>query len=177
MCDSKKASHPGFRAGVFFGAWPMGSGRAAIAYTRAMLWVKSLHIVFIASWFAGLFYLPRIFVNLAMVPADSVAERERLLLMAGKLLRFTTLLAVPALVFGLWLWLGYGIGRGPGNGWLHAKLAVVALIIGYNVACGVMLRRIRSLGPSHGHRWYRWFNEVPVLLLLAAVVLVVVKPF
>ena len=177
MCDSKKASHPGLCAGVFFGAWPMAWDGAAIAYTRAMLWVKSLHIVFIASWFAGLFYLPRIFVNLAMVPADSVAERERLLLMAGKLLRFTTLLAVPALVFGLWLWLGYGIGRGPGNGWLHAKLGVVVLIIAYHVACGVLLRRIRSLGPGHSHLWYRWFNEVPVLLLLAAVVLAVVKPF
>ena len=86
-----------------------------------MLWVKSLHIVFIASWFAGLFYLPRIFVNLAMVPPESVAERERLLLMARKLLRFTTFLAIPALGFGLWLWLGYGIGRGPGNGWLHGR--------------------------------------------------------
>jgi putative membrane protein len=177
MCDSKKASQPRLQSRGFFWREAKGSVRAAIAYTRAMLWVKSLHIVFIASWFAGLFYLPRIFVNLAMVPADSVAERDRLLLMAGKLLRFTTVLAVPALVFGLWLWLGYGIGRGPGNGWLHAKLGVVALIIGYNVACAVMLRRIRSLGPSHGHRWYRWFNEVPVLLLLAAVVLVVVKPF
>ena len=81
-----------------------------------MLWVKSFHIVFVASWFAGLFYLPRIFVNLAMVPPESVAERERLLLMARKLLRFTTLLAVPALGLGLWLWLGYGIGRGAGQG-------------------------------------------------------------
>ena len=81
-----------------------------------MLWVKAFHIVFVASWFAGLFYLPRIFVNLAMVAPDSVAERERLLLMARKLLRFTTVLALPSLALGLWLWLGYGIGRGPGNG-------------------------------------------------------------
>ncbi|MDP3606457.1 MAG: CopD family protein, partial [Polaromonas sp.] len=107
-----------------------------------MLWVKSLHIVFVASWFAGLFYLPRIFVNLAMVPPESVAERERLILMARKLLRFTTLLAVPALVFGLWLWLGYGIGRGPGNGWMHAKLLVVVLAIGYHHACGRILAKI-----------------------------------
>jgi putative membrane protein len=142
-----------------------------------MLWVKSLHIVFVASWFAGLFYLPRIFVNLAMVPAGSSAERDRLLLMAGKLLRFTTALAVPALAFGFWLWLGYGIGRGPGNGWLHAKLGVVVLAVAYHVACGIMLRRMRSLGANRSHRWYRWFNEVPVLLLLAAVVLAVVKPF
>jgi putative membrane protein len=142
-----------------------------------MLWVKAFHIVFVASWFAGLFYLPRIFVNLAMVPADSVAERERLLLMAGKLLRFTTILAVPALVLGFWLWLGYGIGKGPGNGWLHAKLTVVALVLGYHHACGVLLKKFRRGESQRGHVWFRWFNELPVLLLLAAVVLVVVKPF
>ena len=125
-----------------------------------MLWVKAFHIVFVASWFAGLFYLPRIFVNLAMVAPGSAAERDRLLLMARKLMRFTTLLAVPAIGLGLWLWLGYGIGRGPaseGNGWMHAKLAD---------------------GTSRrSHVWFRWFNEAPVLLLLVAVVLVVVKPF
>ncbi|MDO8278355.1 MAG: CopD family protein, partial [Burkholderiaceae bacterium] len=96
-----------------------------------MLWVKSLHIVFVASWFAGLFYLPRIFVNLAMVPPGSDAERARLLLMARKLMRFSTILAAPALAFGVWLWLGYGIGRGPGQGWLHAKLFVVLLVLVY----------------------------------------------
>src|SRR5215213_9963129 len=112
MCDSKKASHPGFWPGFFFAAPPPLRGLRFYPYTSSMLWVKSLHIVFVASWFAGLFYLPRIFVNLAMVPAGSEAERQRLLLMARKLLRFTTLLAVPALGLGLWLWLGYGIGRG-----------------------------------------------------------------
>jgi protoporphyrinogen IX oxidase len=142
-----------------------------------MLWVKSLHIVFIASWFAGLFYLPRIFVNLAMVPPESVAERTRLLLMARKLLRFTTVLAVPALVFGLWLWLGYGIGRGPGNGWMHAKLALVLMTIGYHHACGRLLRKLASGQSRRSHRWFRWFNEVPVFLLLGIVILVVVKPF
>src|SRR4051794_1111138 len=100
-----------------------------------MLWIKSLHIVFIASWFAGLFYLPRIFVNLAQVPAGSVAERARLLLMARRLLRFTTVLAVPALGLGLWLWGVYGIGRGPGSGWMHAKLALVLLVVGYHHSC------------------------------------------
>ena len=140
-----------------------------------MLWVKAFHIVFVASWFAGLFYLPRIYVNLAMVPPGSSAERERLLLMAGKLLRFTTLLAVPALVLGLWLWLGYGVGRG--SGWMHAKLAIVFLTIGYHHACAVLLRRLRFGDGARSHRWFRWFNEVPVLLLVAAVVLVVVKPF
>jgi putative membrane protein len=140
-----------------------------------MLWVKAFHIVFVASWFAGLFYLPRIFVNLALVPPDSAAERERLLLMAGKLLRFTTLLALPALALGLWLWLGWGIGRG--SGWLHAKLAVVVLAIGYHHGCAVLLRKFRSGAATRSDRWYRAFNEIPVLLLVAAVVLVVVKPF
>ena len=143
-----------------------------------MLWVKSLHIVFIASWFAGLFYLPRIFVNLALVAPESVAERSRLLLMARKLYRFSTMLAVPALGFGLWLWLGYGIGRlGSGNGWMHAKLALVLVVIGYHHACGALLRRFEANTNRRSHRWYRWFNELPVLLLLAIVVLVVVKPF
>jgi putative membrane protein len=142
-----------------------------------MLWIKALHIFFVASWFAGLFYLPRIFVNLAMVPADSAAERERLLLMARKLMRFTTLLAVPALGLGLWLWLGYGIGLGSGNGWMHAKLAVVVLVLGYHHACWAMLKKFIRGESRRSHVWYRWFNEVPTLLLLAAVILVVVKPF
>ena len=145
-----------------------------------MLWVKAFHIVFVASWFAGLFYLPRIFVNLAMVAPGSVAERGRLLLMARKLLRFTTLLAVPALALGVWLWMGYGIGRGPasqGNGWMHAKLAVVVLVIGYHHACAVLLRKLADGTCRKSHVWFRWFNEAPVLLLLLAVVLVVVKPF
>lgn len=142
-----------------------------------MLWIKSFHIVLVVSWFAGLFYLPRIFVNLAMVEHGSVAERERLLLMARKLARFTTLLAVPAVVFGLWLWLGYGIGQGPGNGWLHAKLVVVVLVIAYHAFCLRLLQHFVAGVERHDHRWFRWFNELPVLLLLAAVVLVVVKPF
>ena len=99
-----------------------------------MLWIKSLHIVFVASWFAGLFYLPRIFVNLAMVPNDSKAERDRLLLMSRKLLRFMTVIAVPAVGLGVWLWAGYGIGWGPGNAWMHAKLLGVVLVIGYHLS-------------------------------------------
>lgn len=142
-----------------------------------MLWIKAFHIVFVASWFAGLFYLPRIFVNLALVQPGSVAERERLLLMARKLLRFTTLLAVPALALGLWLWMGYGIGRGPGNGWMHAKLGVVLLAVGYHHACALLLRKLEAGTSRRSDRWFRLFNEVPVLLLVAAVVLVVVKPF
>ena len=142
-----------------------------------MLWVKAFHIVFVDSWFAGLFYLPRICVYLALVAPDSVAERERLLLMARKLLRFTTILAVPALAMGLWLWLGYGSGRGPGNGWMHAKLTAGLLVVGYHHACSVLLRKFVQNRNTRSHRWFRWFNEVPVLLLLAIVVLVVVKPF
>ena len=140
-----------------------------------MLWVKSFHIIFITSWFAGLFYLPRIFVNLAMVAPQNNAERERLLLMAKKLMRFTTLLAVPATVLGLWLYLGYGIGRG--SGWMHAKLVVVALSIGYHHACSRILAKFIDNRNTRSHVWMRWFNEVPVLLLTAAVILVIVKPF
>lgn len=142
-----------------------------------MLWIKTLHIVFVTSWFAGLFYLPRIFVNLAMVAPGSIAERDRLLLMAKKLMRFTTLLAIPAVGLGLWLWLGYGIGKGPGNGWLHAKLTVVLLVLGYHHACGVLLRKFLAGQNQRGHRWFRFFNEVPVILLLISVALVVLKPF
>ena len=142
-----------------------------------MLWVKSFHIVFVASWFAGLFYLPRIFVNLAMVEPGSTAERDRLLLMARKLMRFMTLLAVPALALGIWLWLGYGIGKGPGNGWMHAKLAIVLLLLGYHHGCGRLLRRFEQGNHRRSHVWYRWFNEIPVILMIVAVVLVVVKPF
>lgn len=142
-----------------------------------MLWIKALHIVFVASWFAGLFYLPRIFVNLAMVPADSAAERARLLLMARKLYRFTTILALPALVFGFLLWLYYGIGKGPGNVWMHAKLAIVLLVVGYHHSCGSLLKKFEKNAPARSHVWFRWYNEVPVILLLIAVILVVVKPF
>jgi putative membrane protein len=136
-----------------------------------MLWIKSLHIVFVTSWFAGLFYLPRILVNLAM--ESDAAARARLLAMARKLYRFMTLLAVPALGFGLWLWLGYGIG----GGWMHAKLAFVVLLIGYHHACGRLLKKFEAGTNTRSHVWYRWFNEAPVILLLLVVILVVVKPF
>lgn len=141
-----------------------------------MLWVKSFHIVFVASWFAGLFYLPRIFVNLAMVPPESVAERERLLLMANKLFRFMTVLSVPALGLGFWLWLGFGDMIALG-GWLHAKLLLVALLLGYHHACWSMLKKFRAGQNRRDHVWYRWFNEAPVILLVLVVILVVVKPF
>lgn len=136
-----------------------------------MLVVKSLHILFVTSWFAGLFYLPRIFVNLAM--DDNPAVRERLLLMARKLYRFMTILMIPALVFGLWLWLGYGIG----GGWMHAKLALVVVLIGYHHMCKALLKRFEAGTNTKSHVWFRWFNEVPVLLMLAVVLLVVTKPW
>jgi len=142
-----------------------------------MLWIKAFHIVFVASWFAGLFYLPRLLVNLAMVPADSHAERERLLLMALKLYRFMNVLLVPALVLGLILWLYYGIGRGPGQYWMHAKLLLVMLAVGYQHMCRAMLRRFETFSNRRSHKWFRVFNEVTVLLFAAIVVLVVVKPF
>ena len=142
-----------------------------------MLWIKAFHIVFVTSWFAGLFYLPRLFVNLASVPADSHAERERLLLMARKLYRFSSLLMIPAIGLGLWLWLGYGIGRGPGSGWMHAKLLLVLLAIGYHHACRSMLRKFEQFANTRSERWFRVFNESAVLLFTAVVVLVVVKPF
>ena len=138
-----------------------------------MLWIKALHIVFVTSWFAGLFYLPRILVNLAMVDASSSAERDRLLLMARKLYRFMGPLMVLALALGLWLWLGYGIG----GGWMHAKLALVVLLIGYHHVCGAMVKRFERGDNTRSHVWYRWFNEVPVLILFAVVLLVVLKPF
>jgi putative membrane protein len=136
-----------------------------------MLWVKAFHIVFVVAWFAGLFYLPRILVNLAM--ENDAAARARLLVMARKLYRFMTLLAVPALAFGLWLWLGYGIS----GGWLHAKLALVVLLVGYHHACGSLLRKFEQDHNTRSHVWFRWFNEIPVVILIAVVILVVVKPF
>ncbi|MGB7478942.1 MAG: CopD family protein [Burkholderiaceae bacterium] len=140
-----------------------------------MLWVKSLHLLFIVSWFSGLFYMPRILVNLA--EESDAAATERLILMARRLYRFMSLLAVPAVAFGLWLWLGYGIGKGPGNGWLHAKLLLVLLVIGYHHACGSLLKKFEHGRNARSAKWLRWFNEIPVLLLLAIVILVVVKPF
>jgi putative membrane protein len=145
--------------------------------SNAYLWVKALHIIFVASWFAGVFYLPRILVNLAMVPSDSHAERERLLLMARKLFRFTSLLMVVAIGLGAALWLHFGIGRGPGSGWMHAKLALVLLVIGYQHASLPMLRRFQNGSNQRSHRWFRVFNEIGVVLFAAIVLLVVLKPF
>ena len=135
-----------------------------------MYWIKAFHIIFVISWFAGLFYLPRIFVNLAM--ATQEAERDRLLLMAQKLFRFMSPLAVLAIAFGTWLWLRYGfVGT-----WLMIKLSLVLVLVGYHLYCGKLLRMFRLGLNQHGHVWYRWFNEIPILLMAAIVILVVVKP-
>jgi putative membrane protein len=164
---------PGLVPGPLF--WGCHPAHHNASMSSMYLWVKALHIVFVSSWFAGLFYLPRLFVNLAMVPADSHAERERLLLMARKLYRFSSLLMLPALALGLWLWLGVGIGRG--QGWMHAKLLLVLGVIGYHHVCRSLLRQFEQLANRRSHRWYRVFNEVSVLLFAATVMLVVLKPF
>lgn len=136
-----------------------------------MLIVKWLHIVFVVSWFAGLFYLPRLYVNHAMV--EDVATRERLALMERKLFRFMTPLGVLALGFGLWLWMGWGFS----GGWLHAKLTLVLGLVAYHAYCGKLLADFAAGRNARSHVWYRWFNEVPVLVLFAVVFLTVVKPF
>lgn len=137
----------------------------------SMLWLKAFHIIFVVAWFAGLFYLPRIFVNQAM--ATEPAEQARLQLMARKLYRFMTPLAILALALGLWLWLGYGFG----GGWLHAKLLLVLVLIGYHLYCGHLVKVFERNANQRGHVFYRFFNELPVILLTVITILVVVKPF
>jgi len=137
-----------------------------------MLWVKTLHIVFMVTWFAGLFYLPRLFVYHAM--SEDQPSRERFKIMERKLYwGIMTPGGVLTLVFGTWLWLHWGFS----GGWLHAKLVLVALLVAYHVWCGKLMRDLRDGRSTRSHVWFRWFNEVPVLLLFGAVVLVVVKPF
>lgn len=135
-----------------------------------MLWIKAFHIILVTSWFAGLFYLPRIFVNLAMVTGEE--ERARLLLMSHKLYRFVTPIAVLALALGTWLWLGYDFE----GVWLHIKLALVVVLIAYHFYCGKLLNDFKQGLNTHSHVWYRWFNEIPVMILLVVVILVTVKP-
>ncbi|HZW25920.1 MAG TPA: CopD family protein [Gallionella sp.] len=136
-----------------------------------MLWVKAFHIFFVVSWFAGLFYLPRIFVNHAM--ATEPAEIARLKLMERKLYRFVTPIGALAVVFGLWLWFGYGFS----GGWLHAKTTLVAVLVGYHLYCGHLVKEFAADRNTRSHVFYRFFNEAPVFLLLAIVILVTVKPF
>ncbi|HEY5638250.1 MAG TPA: protoporphyrinogen oxidase HemJ [Burkholderiales bacterium] len=137
-----------------------------------MLWVKALHIVFMVTWFAGLFYLPRLFVYHAQ--AEDRPSIERFKVMERKLYwGIMTPGAILTLAFGTWLWLGWGFS----GGWLHAKLLLVAVLVAYHLWCARLLRAFREERNTHGHVWFRWFNEAPVLLLVAIVILVVVKPF
>ena len=136
-----------------------------------MLWVKAFHIIFVVSWFAGLFYLPRIFVNHAMAPEP--AEIARLKLMERKLYRFVTPIGALAIILGFWLWFGYGFS----GGWLHAKTALVFLLVCYHLYCGHLVKQFAADKNTRSHVFYRWFNEAPVLILTAIVILVTVKPF
>ncbi len=138
----------------------------------AYLWIKTVHIVLIASWFAGLFYLPRIFVNLAM--ETEPAATQRLLLMANKLYRFMTILMIPALALGLILWLYYGVGQQ--SLWMHVKLLIVLVLVGYHHICKRLLKAFERGENVRTHVWYRWFNELPVIGMFAAVALVIIKP-
>ncbi|MBS0348538.1 MAG: CopD family protein [Proteobacteria bacterium] len=133
--------------------------------------IKALHIIFVVSWFAGLFYLPRLFVNHAMV--SDKATIERLTLMENKLYRFMTPLGILAVGLGMWLWFGFGLA----GGWLHAKTALVTLLIVYHLYCGRLMRAFAEGRNTRSHVWYRFFNEVPVLVLFVVVFLVVLKPF
>jgi putative membrane protein len=141
----------------------------------AYQYVKVFHIILITSWFAGLFYLPRILVNLAM--DDNSAVQARLILMAQKLYKFMNILMIGALALGLVLWLYFGIGRSPGTGWMHAKLLLVIFLIGYHHMCGAMIKKFVKGTNTKSHVWFRWFNEVPVVLLTLITILVILKPF
>lgn len=138
-----------------------------------MLWVKSFHIIFMVTWFAGLFYLPRLFVYHAM--ASDAPSIERFKVMERKLYwGIMTPGALLTIAFGLWLWLGWFRGS---SSWLHAKIALVAILAGYHLWCGVLLRDFAAGRNARSHVWFRWFNEFPVLVLIATVLLVVFKPF
>lgn len=135
-----------------------------------MLWVKAFHIIFMVTWFAGLFYLPRLFVYHAM--AEDRTSIERFKLMERKLYYgIMTPGAVLTVALGLTLWLGYGIT----GTWLHIKLGLVAVLIAYHVYCGRLLADFRHDRNRHGHVFYRWLNEFPVLILIPVVILAVLK--
>ena len=138
-----------------------------------MLWVKALHIVFMVTWFAGLFYLPRLFVYHAQ--AEDRPSIERFKLMERKLFwGIMTPGGVLTVALGLWLWFGW---FHPASGWLQVKVALVALLVAYHVWCWRLVRDFASDRNRRSHVWYRWFNEAPTVLLFAVVILVVLKPF
>lgn len=138
------------------------------------LWIKAFHIMAVVTWFAGLFYLPRLFVYHAM--SEDQVSRERFKIMERKLYRgIMTPSMVLAVGLGIWLVLLQPVWMK--QGWLHAKLTLVALLIVYHFICGHQLRRFANDGNTRSHIFYRWFNEAPVLVLVGAVLLVVLKPF
>ncbi|MBU1425443.1 MAG: CopD family protein [Gammaproteobacteria bacterium] len=139
-----------------------------------MLWLKAFHIFFVVSWFAGLFYLPRIFVNHAMT--EEPAVRERLKLMERKLYKFVTPIGALAVITGLWLWFAYADLLAIG-GWIYVKTALVAGLVAYHLYCGHLVKVFAEDRNIRNHVWFRFFNEVPVLVLIAVTILVVVKPF
>ena len=149
---------------------------------HAYLWVKTGHLVFVIAWMAAVFYLPRILVNLAEAGSEP-AVRARLLLMGKRLYRFGHMMFGLALVLGLVLWLGYRVLPGfptmvaAGTGWLHAKLVLVALLLAYFIFAGRWLRGLDAGKSLPSSKALRWFNELPVLLLVAVVYLVLAKPF
>ena len=138
-----------------------------------MLWIKAFHIIFMVTWFAGLFYLPRLFVYHAMT--NDPATQAQFKIMERKLyFGIMTPGGVLTILFGLWLWLGYGIGAG--KVWLSAKFILVIILVVYHLWCGLLVKRFRDDANGHGHVFYRWFNEFPVLILIGAVLLAVFKP-
>lgn len=136
-----------------------------------MLWIKSIHIIFMVTWFAGLFYLPRLYVY-HCVCTDEVGH-QRFIVMERRLLAIMTIGASITVFFGMWLWLGYGFS----GGWLHLKLLLVIALIGYHFWCWYSNKVFAKKENKHGEKYYRYMNEVPGLLLIAIVILVVVKPF
>ncbi len=142
-----------------------------------MLWLKAFHIIFVVTWFAGLFYLPRLFVYHAQT--EDQISHERFKVMERRLLAITNLGALLALGFGLallWWWISHAEGYMK-QGWLHAKLTLIVGLLGYHHWCARLVKVFAAGNNTRSHRWYRWFNEVPVLFLLGIVILVVVKPF
>ncbi len=139
-----------------------------------MLWIKAFHIIMMVSWFAGLFYLPRLFVNHAMHSDGPV--HEQLSIMEGKLYRFVTPIMWLTLITGLWLvWLEWEMLFA--EPWFWLKMVIVGFLITYHYYCGCLVRRFADGSNVHSHVFYRWFNEAPVLALMGAVILVVVRPF
>ena len=142
-----------------------------------MLWVKAFHVIFMVTWFAGLFYLPRLFVYHTEVRDTDTEGDERFKVMERKLYAIMTIGAVMTIFFGVWLLVGYAWQAYKASLWLHLKLALVGVLIVYHLYCGKLVRDFRDGNNRHGHVWYRWFNEIPALLLIAIVILVIVKPF